>query len=700
MGVLRSATNLRKITNTYNGGQSLATWNPGNSMFGKLSSDAFASAYPSIRAISSEFMQIMPYAIDANGKQIKASAVDALYHPNKQDSSVSFFEKLSVSTLCHRKTYLLVWRREGKEAKPGGYITPKNIAGYTFLEYPSVTRINGKTIYTLGADSFGEDEVIVIPGGVNGNDLYNGYSPSEAARRWSKLDDYVADYQAGFFENGAIPAGTFVVTANNKKDYEDTVSELQKAHRGAGKNGNVVYTPRPIDQNTGKEAHAQIEWIPFSQSNKDIDFKNLFEQTNKRIDLSFGVSQVVKGVDDASTYATAQVSEAGFSKRAVKPHALRIYTTITHELNRITNGLGYAITFEYDIPAVADAEKVKSETKQIDSKIITDMTAAGYSLDTIVDAFELPQTYKLLKTNNTTAVIDDDKPNVDEGGEVEASPDPKLVDGFQNKAHEHSGGCGCTNPKALADESYEKKINKVARTFMQSQINKAIDDVEKENQPTNEVTGDYTNDDLEKFTTDTLVIVTALLIEKGTIQYEDGIQIIADAGLNTDMLTKFTLSQSEIDNYKVYLTNVGKSYASDTQDAIKTVLDRGNIEGWSAQQIQKELKSLTDLEEYRVVRIGRTETVRGGGNGALFSMEQIQSETGYTIKKVWNTTGGQPCEFCRAMNGKTQSVQSAFIPVGGHIEGEDGGTLINDFTDMEIAHAHPNCSCYLTWEVE
>jgi len=468
-----------------------------------------------------------------------------------------------------------------------------------------------------------------------------------------------------------------------------------------GKNGNVVYTPRPIDQNTGKEAHAQIEWIPFAQSNKDIDFKNLFEQTNKRIDMAYGVSQFIKGVDDAPNYATAEVSEAGFAKRAVKPLALRIYTTITHELNRITNGLGVAITFKYEIPAIADAEKVKAETRTLDANIVNTLITAGWSLNSIVDALQLPQSYKLLKKEEVTAVIENDKPDVDDGGEVNNSPDPSKIDTFSNSIHQHNGGCSCTNPKATTDDTYQKRIKSVARKFMQSQIDKAIADVEKENNPTNEVSGDYTNDDLETFTTEALLVITSLLIDKGSIQYEEGIQIVLNAGLNADMLTGFALTQDKLDAYKAYLTNVGKSYASDTQTAIQSVLSKAKIEELTYKDIQKNLKNLTSLEEWRVTRLARTETARAGGEASLYAMEDIQAETGYIVKKIWNTSGVDPCEFCRTMASTDAiSVSSAFVQVGGRINGVDGGILTNDFVDMNTANAHPNCNCYLTWEVE
>src|SRR5690606_2725992 len=111
-----------------------------------------------------------------------------------------------------------------------------------------------------------------------------------------------ADFQKGFFENGAIPAGQFLITASSKQDYQDTVEAMQSKHRGAGKNNNVTYTPRPIDPQTGKPGEAKIEWIPFQSSNKDIDFKNLFEQANARIDSTFGVPASIRGVGENNNY--------------------------------------------------------------------------------------------------------------------------------------------------------------------------------------------------------------------------------------------------------------------------------------------------------------------------------------------------------------------------------------------------------------
>lgn len=393
-------------------------------------SDEYASAYPNIRAITNEYVKIRPYAVDGNGKPVKHAVIDALYHPNRIDSSVAFAEKVAVSTLALPMTYILVWRNEGGAAKPGGPFAFKgrNIAGFTFLENPAITVVDKKIYYSIGAQRFSEDEVMALPGGVSPDNLYAGYSPTIASKRWATLDSYIADYQKGFFKNGAIPAGMFIITAASNADFEDTKKTMQEKHRGAGNNNNVSYVPRPMGQD-GKPADSKVEWVPFAQSNKDIDFKPLLEHVDNRLSEAYGVSSIIKGVDSNAKYSNAEVSENGFAKRAVDPLALRNYTQITHELNRITGGLGIAISYEYEIPAISDQELVRSKTKEVDSKIIITLVDKGFTVGSIVDAFGLSVSYKLLSKTNDKQAIDNDKPDVDEGNEVETAPDPEEIDG-------------------------------------------------------------------------------------------------------------------------------------------------------------------------------------------------------------------------------------------------------------------------------
>jgi phage portal protein BeeE len=681
----------RKVKNEHNfvGAPSFQFVNP--AYYKHYSSEEYASAYPNIRAIVDEYMTVLPKAIDSNGKdQLNNPILNALYHPNQADGVVSFNEKIGVSTLVNKKTYILVWRNENGQAVPGGDFgfRGKNISGFTFLENPAINRRDNKTFYNIGAQEFTENEVMVLPGGVDGHSLYEGYSPTEAAVRWITLDDYIADFQKGFFENNAIPAGTFVVTAPTIKEYNQIVDMMQSRHRGAGKNNNVTYSHRPVDPNTGKPAEAQIEWIPYAQSNKDIDFKSLFEQTNSRIDMAYGVSRFIKGVDDAPNYATANVSERNFAKRAVLPLLTRNYNQLTHELNRITGGIGVAITFQYDIPEVADENEVNARTALLHSNLITTLSTQGYTMGSIVDAFDLPKRIKKLSKSDESTEIENDKPEVDEGNEVETSPDPDKIDGITptNKR---------LYPKSqLTDantEMYEDILAIRVRAFMQKQIDEAVLAVDA---------ADITNVDVEDFTDEMLQTIVATMIASGDLEYQAGISLLVEAGVSLEGITAFALSESEKQAYRDYLLNVASSFRDDTAASIREVLLRGNEQGLTKNELQVALRNIMNTDEYRVTRLAVSEINRSQQMGSLHAMQQIENEVDTKIYKIWNVSNSEKCEFCQAMDGRRVPLNEAFIEKGGIIVGKDGGVFVNDFVAMDTPQAHPNCMCYFTWEVE
>lgn len=398
-----------------------------NNTYGFYKNQDYENAYPSINAIAKRFFQIIPYAIDENGKRQKENKIiDALSHPNTAMSGLTFREALAVMALTHDKVYVRVHR------KGEGNITPNNITGFTFLEGVSEWFVGGKWHYsTLETGQLDESEVAVFKN-INPYDLSEGYAPTTAARRWTKIDDYIADYEAGFFENGAVPAGQFVVTAASVTDYNDIVDAMKRKHQGAGKNNNVAYAHRPIDNATGKPVqNAGIEWVPFATNNKDHDLKSLFEQVNMKIDSVYTVPASIRGVNDSNTYASVRVDQAIFVDETIRPFTMKIWAQFTHELNRITGGIGVAITFDLETPNIAEEDKLVAERKQIDASNITTLLAKGYTLDSIIKAYDYPDEYNELRldpnfqappTGSTTGTGGVDNPDVDNGDEVNDSP--------------------------------------------------------------------------------------------------------------------------------------------------------------------------------------------------------------------------------------------------------------------------------------
>ena len=671
---------------------------------------AFDNTYPSVSKIANAFMEIRPYAIDQNGKPLqKMPAVDKLYHPNQQMSSVDFRQALAVSALSHRTTYILVWHRgeNGEAVAGGGGVTPDNIAGYTFLEDCYIKVVDGHKYYKSPSlkFEFSDREVIEISAGIDPNDLTAGYSPTQAVKKWANIDDYIASYEGGLFENDAVPSGQFVITAPSVEAFNAIVDEMQARHRGSGNNNNVQYIHRPISADTGAVLPAQIEWIPFSQSNKDMSLETIFKQVNDKIDSTFGVPASIRGVNDNNTYASVKVDERIFVRWTLKPFATKIWTRFTHELNRITGGLGYAITFDVEVPSIADEEKIDAERKKVEADIINQMLDRGYSLDSIVDAFEFSNAYKLLeKGADDEATIENDKPDVDTGEEVEDSPQEavtKAVCHHYDEIHKEADKNTLKELRRLLNDYLETSIGETVASLQSA--SKAISAIGLEIYDEN---GDGVIDEQEvaqipipqpseerKYALQValLALLYARMLKSGEKRYQD---TIAQFGivLNIPALEHYAISDGAEKQYETIVNKIVNSFTDQITDTIKGAIDLTVQQGGNKSDLIKNIKNVFESDQWRVERIVNTEEHRADNFGQIDAVDVLQKVTGREFGFKWRTTSGHPCEFCQYMNGTVVATGEAFIPLGEKIE-LDNSVYLNNYEDILTPQAHPNCQC-------
>lgn len=638
-----------------------------------LKQGSYDNNYSSITRIAERFAVTLPYAVDGSGKRLNTipPGVKALYNPNKQMSSIRFFKALATLALVHPAVYILVWRKEGGRIIAGGPITPNNIGGFTFLEGVTVDiQADGRTFYRTYDREYTDKEVIAISLDINPYTILHGYSPTMAAKKWSTVDDYIVDYQAGHFRNGAVPSGMFIITAPTVEAYNDIVDFLQSHHRGAGNNNNVIYSHRPTNTTTGQAEKSQIEWIPFSQPNKDLALKDLFEQTEKVRDVTFGVPREVKGYLQNSNYASATTAEHIFDKYVVLPKLTQIWTDFTHELNRITGGLGWAISFDFDITALADEEKVKSENTKVQLDTLIEALDRGFSLDSAVTSLGLPEGFKKL---NLAAVSEPPKPEVDDGL-------PNLADQAE------------TATKRLAEKPLTKmadpnpldidpNLREVLTSQMQTQVNAAV------------IGEDYalTDAQIDELADSIMKVLASIMAITGGTQYDLGQSLILQSGITVGELPAYAPSAELQASYLRTLKDVAKSYGEETANSIRRVLEKGATEGWDNQQIADGLRDVMNTDEWRVQRLARSEVHRANGMASLDAMNQLSDETGVKFNKTWrvNPNTRNHCELCLAMNGKT-------FPLGKDFLTADDTNWIS----KESADGHPNCNCYMQFSVD
>ena len=632
---------------------------------------SYDNNYPNITKIAEQFATVFPYAIDAKGNQLQEvpQAVAKLYKPNKQMSGTRFFKTLAVLALVHPAVHLVVWHetnRRGVITDSAEGITPDNIAGYTILEDYRIEIEDGKKVYiTSKGQKYTEDNIITISLDVNPYSVLSGYSPSMASKKYSTLDDYIADYEKAYFENGAQPAGQLIITAPTEEAFNESVDYLQRKHRGPRGNNNIIYTHRPTNER-GEAQNAQIEWIPFNNGgNKALSLGELFEQAEKVRDTAFGVPAEVKGVVKNSNYASVSTAVHIFEKYTVYPKLLQVWTDFTHELNRITGGLGYSITFDYDITPLADEQKIKAETQKIQFDTISNALNAGFALDSIIEAFGLPDDYKKLEQSN-----------------VGNEKDPETATDEVSDADQLETSTKAVKSKRIEDvvDNLDPKLVAAIDSAMLDQIEAAIRAENYEATPERN----------KKLSNEMFEAIVAMMVLAGGAQKINGKLMLAKEGVIVPVETAYAVSKTLQEKYHKFLGNVAESYNSGTADSIRKTLEKAQTLNLNEQQTANELRNIMNTDEWRVQRLARSETHRSNGLASLDAMEQIQDETGVKLEKTWhiNPFTANHCDECSAMDGKTLDLSTPFISE------ED-----NEFADIESADAHPNCGCYLSYRV-
>ncbi len=651
-------------------------YNPINTLFPGCCEEngSYDNNYANISRIAEAFAEVLPYAIDEKGKRLKhdPNVINVLYNPNEEMSVTDFLETLMTMLLVHPIVYILCWHYEGNDVVPGGPITEGNLAGLTFMEGVSQAVTGNETTYYCGSNVWTKRDVIALSLSVNPYNLFAGYSPSIAAKKWANVDDYVADYQAGFFKNGAIPAGEFIVTAPSEKEFNDIVDGLEKHHKGAGKNNNVIYAHRPVNTVNGMPLVSQIEWVPFAQTTDKGTLQSIFDQANKKIDMTFGVPEEVKGHVQNSTYASAEVADYIFSRRVLYPKLKKIYSKLTHEFNRITGGMGYALDFDYEPPVLTD-------TRQIQTDTLTTLLNAGYTVESAVEALQLPKSFLALKEKPK------EEPVVPETAEITEND---KQDVSQNEDKEKSlSQCGCGhshNRKDVIDEltarEPDEEVNpevlKVLMGLITSILAHATTEIETNN-------GILDIDSLEKWVktsgleSRTAKMFSAALLFLMMAKGEDAAVDFADR-LGIDTFSP-EITEGDMEAIEQRSRELTVSLADQIIESVKKVMTDAKTNGLTTTETIILIQNLSNSEAWRAKRTAVTEQHHAEENAVMYAAITGAKLANKVLYKTWNIHAGA-CAECIPLSGERRLITEPF----------SNGEL--------VPQVHPNCRCYLTYD--
>lgn len=665
-----------------------------------LRNGSYDNTYPSISRIADAIAEVQPIAINAEGKEVKnAHLLEVLNRPNKEMCSTDFMEALAVMLLVHPKVHLLLWRKNANgELEAGGQITEQNIAGLTFMEGASERVIAGKSEFHINGRVFTENEVISLSLAVNPYRLSDGYSPSVAAKKWATTDDYIAEYHNAQFRNNARPAGMLTIVADTAEEFNDAVDTIEAKFRGASNAGNTIYNMRPSQTLDGKPAPAKIEWTPFAMTNKDLTLQPIYEQANRKMENVFGVPDEVRGHLQNSNYASAEVADYIFSRRVVYPTLVKIYAKLTHEFNRVFGGMGYALSFHYEVPMLTDTRKLQAEA-------LKTMIDAGFSVETSVEALRLPESYGQLKLapktdvkkNFITSKGDDEagamRPNKsnsaqlhgikveledeeDEGELPQAKADlvsPNLLIAYNNMTHQIMTEIEMSITDCVALYEDDELDVEHELDLLEGVIERNF-----RNDPDLERDITEIKNDLDGLRAGTVVAREQDLAE----QLGEEVDTL-DIGLKIKDHIEQVVADDLYDSYRATAKNLLNATAVILYQVLGKDIDKTAAPEELESEILGRLAQLGEKQEWRAVRFGFTEQQIVMSITAQMLWEWAQDEYKFKGYKTWRVSplSPAPCEDCLKINGETVRITEKFS------------------NGLMYPPLHPNCYCFCVYSV-
>lgn len=657
----------------------------------------YENLFAQVRPLVDEMKVVEPFGVSSSGSRLPMSRtpeLQVLYAPNDQMGWSDFMDTM-LSTWLTEDELLIHVHRNGNRGR---------IYGYTFVPPESRIRIGDETYYQfMDGDKLvrlSEDEVMVLRYSRNPRNVMKGVSPVSSVSLWAQIDDLVAQYQRAFFENGAVPATITFITASTRDKYEEKRRALEMGLKGARNRNKTIYAWRQMldDGRTGDE----VEVKTIQPANSTLAIKDLNYVITDRLNKAIGVSNFILGDDSSAKYDNAELSDHQFTRRRVYPALVSFWSQFQHELDRITGGLGYAISFELEMPeltekqkALAEIEKIKAEeahtlesTKATDAATLVSLIQAGAEPTSALKALGLGRQWEDLAKSLTA-------PSTQATAQTNVNSDSvkkKTVDHLEIKSIIDA----LPRPKFGPDEAEVERIYNLLMLV--------AEDYAQENQV-----------NLDEISNEILNTLRALA-EQGALEgaehlaelefdrpsVHEAIEEIVKRGVSD-------LGQEFYDNLELRVRDIVDNYNIFARDTIREVLATSRRENWSAKQIRAALEVV--MPRARAEMIARNETHHVINSGRMAMDDEIAKNYGLSILVEWNAhIDSRTCAYCREMDGTKVPLGEAF-PDHVHVEEideETGEVIIKQVTvDPSIYNdfgktpdAHPNCRCTFNEIVE
>lgn len=681
---------------------------------GEISLNPLCSTYENVfaqvRPLIDELKTVRPYGVGRNGARLpiaRTPELQVLDYPNEEMGWAEFADLMFAMWLTESELNIHVWKNQRNK-----------IYGYSILPVNSRVSLGNGSYYFETTDASGKtiqlnpSEVMTLRYSRSPRNLSRGVSPASSAFIWAQVDDLLAQYQRAYLENGAIPASITIIRASTQEKYQKVRHDLEGQLKGANNRNKTIYLWKQM-LDDGEELE-QVEVKPIQGNNSTLAIKEIMAIVNDKLNKAYGVSEFILGNDASAKYDNAELSDRQFTKRRVFPALMSFWGQFQHELDRVLGGLGYAIQWDLEIPELTDRLKVKAEISQKNVENLTNLINAGSTaraavkalglsdewLDVAYSLYNEKQRRQNAETLNTilsqTPVQTSNQATPDNlAGSTQVDDHPSGEENGEEKCHT-CHHCNHTHDAKTHEEvtfTEAEKTEKIICDQLSLIIASAI----------NDAMGDgivLTEDEMEEIRQSIL----SQLIDQADAGAQSGAEEIVGQLLGD---VKAEISEA--------LENGGYHVSEDFQERLKQRVEiltsrlntrakevaqgvlLGN-KGLSANEIKRKLSDV--MPTARAETIARNETVYAFRAGHLENDKYLAQKYNLKLRKIWRISDEGACDICKAMDGKTVSLDEAFPD---SVTDKDGyqysweHSSWND--DGEIPSAHVNCHCRFETEV-
>lgn len=639
---------------------------------------AYENLFAQVRPVVNGLKSVIPYAITESGRPLganRADAIAALMSPNEEMGFLDFMDIVFVQWLTLSEVNIHVHRDArgkiyGYSILPASCRVPASVWGGETDKFAYVNSHNMvETLYP--------DEVMTLRFSRSPLDIDKGVSPADAVFVWSQIDDLMAQYQKAFLENGAVPAHITIIRASSREKFEKKKADLERGLGGArNKNKTVFIYRQQLDDGQERD---EMEIKTIQGSNASLAIKELVSVVDDRLNKAYGVSNFILGNDSSAKYDNAELSELRFTTKVVYPMLTDFWNKFQHELDRITGGLGYAITFDMTIPELTDRAKVKAETKKVQVDSLTQLISNGATAMGAISALELGTDW-LPVANALVSAAEESRA---------AANAAQLYDPFYFDSHKH-GRHHTHDALKITDANYTPTFN--ANEQLEKKIYDALMELAEEIASNNDIDVDIAKTQiLEALTAEgnrgakAGARRIAALLAGGAVEKKEILQTLKDNG--------FQVSAGFTNRLTKRVDRLVESFETHTKAIVAKTLTQFEGEGKSASEISRELRAV--LPKYRAETIARNETRHAFQNARLETDEAIANKYGFRVKLIWNAEiDDRTCEVCEAMNGQETYLGTAFTDSATTKDGTTVGWEQTSWNDYgREPNAHVNCRC-------